>query len=116
METKCFLEQKGIPPLSEQDHTSKNCFCYLCICGSHKFPSISTYHKFSPRYSSSYHEIFSRKPLIPSQPFSYMNEILPSKGKMELKSTAKEVFKAPEIESPKKLSMNADIAQCPHSA
>ena len=102
MEKKCYLEQEDIPPLSEQDHAQKNCFCYLCTCGEHKCPSLSTYHKVSPRYSSSYREKFSRKPLVSSQPFSYMNEILPSKGKMELKSTANEDFKAYEIVSPKK--------------
>lgn len=102
MAKNCYLDQEEIPPISELDHAKKNCFCYLCTCGEHKCPSLSSYKQFSPKCSSSYREKFSRKPFIPSQPFAYINEIIPSQGKMDLKSTTNEDFKGCQLENPKK--------------
>jgi STOP protein len=99
MENTCILNNEDFPPLSELDHIQRNCFCYLCSCGKHKCPSLNPYHKPSPKLLSSYQEKFSRKVTSPPKPFVFMDELIESKQKMDLKSTAKEDFKAYKVES-----------------
>ena len=103
MEEKCYLEKGDFPPLSELDHKTKNCYCYLCTCGKHNCPSLNSYQIQPPKLTSSYRVKFTKKqPSPPPKPFSYMNELIASKQDMVLKSTKQEDFKAFLIESPKK--------------
>jgi hypothetical protein len=101
MTEECYLNSEDIPPLSELDHKQKNCFCYLCTCGLHKCPSLSYYSKPSPKVSSSYQSKFSKKQASPPKPFSFINELLASKQKMDLTSTNKADFKPFKVVVPK---------------
>lgn len=101
MGERCQLNSDDFPPLSELDHIQKNCFCYLCTCGEHKCPSVSTYQKGSPKLLTSYQQKYNHKQTTRPEPFQFLDEFQTSKQKMELKSTAREEYKGTKPDLPK---------------
>ena len=93
MNILCYLDREDIPPIGELEHIKGRCFCYLCTCGQHKCPSILQYQKQSAKVNSSYKQKFTGRQSVPPKPFESLNEMIPSKQKMNLISTSQEDFK-----------------------
>lgn len=87
MKKNCYLDSEDIPPIGELEHLNKKCFCYLCTCGEHLCPSVSSYKRPSIRTTSNYRERYKGRRSVPPEPFKHMNEFYVANHKMELVSS-----------------------------
>ncbi|CAG9317247.1 unnamed protein product [Blepharisma stoltei] len=93
---ECILKDDSLDLIPESDHYTRQCICFMCTCGKHSCPAIkkTLYPKTS--FSSQYQLTF-KKPSSRSPPQRVRSSYSPSPFKMELITTQKQDYKAPDL-------------------
>ena len=98
----CELNRNDIPPLCDYEHTTGDCYCYLCTCGQHQCPGeykrkiITTRSHFSTSYNHDFKKLHQKVEIGTPMP-----EFRPAHFPLDSETTTKKDYPRHRIVSTK---------------